>query len=216
MTELPQQREVLHVARANLEDVGVPVDQLDLAEVHHFGNQFQVLGARRVPEQAQPFLAEPLEAVRRAARLERAAAEDLRARSADRGRRGAHLVLVLGRARTGHDDDLVAAQPDVANHDDRSFGFERPAGELVRRRDPQDLVDAVQHLDEPGVRQSLAHGAEDGPLDARRPVDVHPHFHQARDDLRDLLFGGSLLHDYDHSCCLASAALTSDRHPTPR
>jgi len=44
--ELAQQREVLHVARANLEDVTVLLDEGNLADVHHFGHERHVLGRR--------------------------------------------------------------------------------------------------------------------------------------------------------------------------
>ena len=75
--QLAEQREVLHVARADLEDVGVLVDQLDLTDVHHFGDQLQIVLIRSRTQHPQTFLAEPLEAVGRASRLEGAAAQDL-------------------------------------------------------------------------------------------------------------------------------------------
>ena len=92
------------------------LDHLDLADVHHLGDQLQVRRAfGRVAQQPQPFLAEALEAVRRAARLEGAAAQDLRAGALDgRGRR-VDLLLGLRRARAGHDDHFVAADPHVAD-----------------------------------------------------------------------------------------------------
>ena len=80
------------------------LDHLDLADVHHLGDELQVLGRCRVAQQLQAFLAEALEAVRRAARLERAAAEDLRAGPPHGRGRGAHLLLGLGRAGPGHHD----------------------------------------------------------------------------------------------------------------
>ena len=46
--ELAEQREVLHVARADLEDVGVLADHLDLAGVHHLGDELQVVRVRRL------------------------------------------------------------------------------------------------------------------------------------------------------------------------
>ena len=170
---------------------------------------------RGVAQQPQPLLAEPLEAVGRAARLERAAAEDLRAGPPHRRRCGAHLLLVFRRARTGHHDDLVAADADVADRDDRSLGLEGPARELVRRRDPQHLVDAVEHLDQAGVGMPLADGAEHGPLDTGRSVDVHAHLDQPRDDLLDLVLGGPFLHHYDHGFCRLQPAtnLTSADRP---
>ena len=43
VSELAQQREVLHVARADLQDVRVALDQLELADVHHLGDEQQVV-----------------------------------------------------------------------------------------------------------------------------------------------------------------------------
>ncbi len=84
-------------------------------DVHHFGDERHVLGVAGLAEHPQPFLAEALEAVRRASRFERAAAEDLGARLSDGGRRRAHLLVGLRRARSGHDDHLVAAYSNVAD-----------------------------------------------------------------------------------------------------
>src|SRR5262245_61560231 len=211
VAELAQQGEVLHVARADLVDVGVLVDHLDLTEIHHLGDQLHALGGGRVAEQAQPLLAEPLEAVRRAPRLERATAEALGAGAPHRRGGRAHLLLVLGRARAGHDDHLVAADADVADGDHGVVRLEGPARQLVRRRDAQHLVDTLEHLDQAGLGVSRSDGAEDGALDPRRAVYVHAHFHQSRHDLRDLIFGGPFLHHYDHGC-LASTSGVSTRN----
>jgi hypothetical protein len=43
MTQLPEQRVVLHVPRADLEHVAVLLDQIDLADVHDFRDQLQIL-----------------------------------------------------------------------------------------------------------------------------------------------------------------------------
>ena len=45
-------------------------------------------------------------------------------------------------------DDLVSADPDVADGDDGRLRLERPARQLVGRRDPYHFADAVHHLDE--------------------------------------------------------------------
>src|SRR5688572_148574 len=63
VTQFPQQGEVLHVAGADLEDVTVVGDQLDLAAVHHLRDQLQVVGVGRAPQHLQSRLAQPLEAV---------------------------------------------------------------------------------------------------------------------------------------------------------
>src|SRR5207244_3961619 len=124
---LAQQGEVLHVVRAHLEDVGVAVDQLDLADVHHLGDELHVFGVRCVAKEPQPFLAEPLEAVRRAARLERAAAENLRSGAARRRRRRPHLFFVFSRARPGRAGHVVAAVATLADRYDRAPGPAGPA-----------------------------------------------------------------------------------------
>ena len=75
-----QQRVVLHVPRADLEDVGVLGDDVDLARLHDLGDDRQAGPLARLGEVAERLDAEPLEAVRTGPRLERAAAEDRRAR----------------------------------------------------------------------------------------------------------------------------------------
>ena len=119
-------------------------DQLDLADVHHLGDHLQVVRVGGAPQHLQPLLAEPLEAVRRAARLERAAAQDLRAGALDGRGGGHHLLVGLRRARAGHDDHLVAADPHVVDRDDGVLGLEGAAGALVRLGDAQHLVHAVE------------------------------------------------------------------------
>ena len=100
----------------------------------------------------QARFAEPLEAVRRAARLERAAAQHLGARALD-GRGGRlDLLLGLGRARARHDDHLVAADPHVADDDDGVLRLERAARELVRLGDAQHFVHAVLDLEQAAGR----------------------------------------------------------------
>jgi hypothetical protein len=154
-------------------------------------------------EQSQAFFAQPLKAVRRAARLERPTAEDLRAGLPYRRRRGADLTLRLRRARPGHDNYFVAADPDVAGHNRRVVGLERPARQLERLGNPHHLVHAVEHLDETGVGLALTDGAKHRSGDTGRPVHIHPHFNQPGDDLFDLGFAGPFFHYYDHGfCCL--------------
>ena len=203
MTQFAQQRVILHVARADLEDVAVATDDVDLADVHDFRDQLHVFRVRRIAQQSEAFFAQPLKAVRRATGLERATAVHLRAGLSDRRRGRADLTLVLRRARPGHDNHFVAADPDVAGHDGRVVGLERPAGQLERLGNPHHLVDAVEHLDETGVGLPLPDRAEHRSGDTGRAVHVHPHFNQPGDDLFDLGFAGPFFHYYDHGfCCL--------------
>ena len=202
VAQLAQQREVLHVPRADLKDVGVLVDDLDLADVHHLGDQLEIVGVGGIAQQPQALFAETLEAVGRAARLEGAAAQHLGARALDgRGRR-MHLVLGLRRARAGHDDDLVAADADFADGEDGVVGLEGAAGELVGLADAQHFVDAVEHLDEARVDLAAADDAEHGARGAARAVHVHAELDEVGDDLFDLRVARALFHDDNHDLLL--------------
>jgi hypothetical protein len=70
-----EEREVGHVAGADLEHIGVAGDEPDLVRLHHLGDDWQPGQFARFREVAEPLFAEPLEGVWRGARLEGAAAE---------------------------------------------------------------------------------------------------------------------------------------------
>ena len=55
------------------------------------------------------------------------------------------------------------------------------------------LVHAVEHLDQPGIGPPLSDRAEHRPGHAGRPMDVHAHLHETRDDLLDLRFASPVL-----------------------
>ena len=74
---LLEQVEVLHVAGADLEDVGISFDHLDLARVHDFGDDRHAEAVSGRLEDLEPVAAEPLEAVGAGAGLERPAAQDV-------------------------------------------------------------------------------------------------------------------------------------------
>ena len=97
------------------------------------------------------------------------------------------LLLALGRARTGHDDHLVAAYPNIVEDDDRVVGLERAAGQLVRLSDAVHLLDAVEDFEQRRVELArAADGAKDSPERARGAVHVEAHLRQLRDDRLNL------------------------------
>ena len=104
-----QQREILHIARADLHEVGVLGHQLHVAIAHHFGDDAETGALLGLAQQLQPFQFHALEIVRRGARLERAAAQNPRAGRGHALGRLHDLLLALHRARPGHHDELVAA-----------------------------------------------------------------------------------------------------------
>ena len=73
--DLGEEREVRHVAGADLDHVRRVDDRLDVARIHQLGDERQPGLLARLLEDLERLLAEPLERVRRGARLEGAAAE---------------------------------------------------------------------------------------------------------------------------------------------
>jgi len=84
LAQLGQKQEVLRVAGADLEHIGVLADDVEIAWVHDLGDDRQAGVVTRGGEHAQPFLAQPLERIGRGARLEGAAAHHVAARFLDR------------------------------------------------------------------------------------------------------------------------------------
>jgi hypothetical protein len=153
---------------------------------------------RRVPQEPEPFFPEPLKAVRRASRLEGAAPEDLGARPTDRRRGRPHLPFVLRRARAGHDDHFIAADPEIADRDHGAFRLEGPARQLVGLGDAHHFVDPLEHFDQTFVGMPLPDRAEHRSRDAGRPVHVHPHLDEPGHDILDLCLRRPLLHHHNH------------------
>ena len=173
--------------------------RFELADVHDFRHQLHVVAIGRHAQHPETLFAEPLEAVRRAARLERSAAEDFGARRSHRRRCRLDLFVGLRRAGPGHDDDLVAADAEIVDDDNGVVWLEGAAGELVRLGNPHDLLHAVENLEQPRVELSLtAHRAEHRSQRARGPVHVETHAGQLRDDALNLLVRRKLLHDHYH------------------
>ena len=128
-----EQREVLHVARADLQDVGVFGDQVDVAVAHDLGDDSETGGFTRFGEQFQAFAFHALEIVGRSAGLKRAAAQDGGAGRGDGFGRFHDLLFAFDGAGAGHGDELIAANFGAADFDDGPLFAEFFADELVRR-----------------------------------------------------------------------------------
>ena len=199
LAEFAQQIEVLHVARADLQNVGIRSEQRNLRLVHHLADHQQTAPVRRLAHHFEAFFAESLKAVRRAARLECAAANDARAAVGDDVGGALDLIAALDAARSGHHDDPVAADLDIPDLDDGAAGPETPAGQLVGRDDAVNFLHALHHLDDRGVEiVPAADAAQHGVDHAGRAMNVESHFDQPVDHLLNLRFGRALLHDDEH------------------
>ena len=105
--ELAQQVEVLHIARADLEEIDVGQHQLDLGDLHDLADDEQAGGVAGFAQQLEGIEAHALEGVGRAARFECAAAKEFRAGGLDDLRAGEDLLAAFDGAGPGHDDDFV-------------------------------------------------------------------------------------------------------------
>src|SRR5437762_5257763 len=138
---------VLHVARANLEDVNVAHHHLDLRRVHHFANGKEAEFVGGFAHELEARFTHALEGVRRSARLESAAAQDLCAGLGDAFSDGKNLFARFDRAGAGGDYDFRAADANTpAEIDEGALGLELAAGELERLGDAHDLADAVEQF----------------------------------------------------------------------
>ena len=147
-----EQRVVLHVARADLNDVRdlEPPASIPSASIASVTIRSPV-SSRACASSSQPRLSQPLERVGRAARLEGAGPEHRGAGFAHGPGGLENLALALHRAGARHDHDLVASDREPAGEPDDG-GLRLPlAGDLlVRLGDVDDLLDAGE-CGEPGA-----------------------------------------------------------------
>src|SRR5216683_99189 len=202
---------VLHVARADLEDVDVTHHHLNLRRVHHFadGKEAEFVGG--LAHKLEARFTHALEGVGRSARLEGAGAQDFCASFCDAFSDGVDLLAGFHRAGTSGNDDLRAADFDAAAEiDDGAFGLELAAGEFERLGNAHDFAHAVEQFEVAMIEVAVnADGAEDGVRLAGGAVNVEAAANEPVDDMLDLGVGGPFLHHDDHESFLfpSSAAV---------
>ena len=216
LADLPEQREVLGVAGADLDDVDLVVDEgLDVARIHELGDDGHAELLARLAEQVEARLAHALAGIRRGAGLERAAAQDGRARGAH-GPRDREEVLALDRAGPSHDLEVAAADEHaVTAVDDGVLGVELAVRLLERLRDALDALDDVHTLEQERIdARGVSDDADDGLGLADRDVGLEPAPLDPGDELLELLGACGLLDDSDHGEAFrrASARRCADIH----
>ncbi|MNS70374.1 hypothetical protein D3C72_1037170 [compost metagenome] len=155
-TRALEQGEVLHVARADLDDVGVALDELEALVVDRLGDDSQPEGLAGLGQDLEPFLAHALEGVGAGARLERAAPQHRRARGGHALGGGEELLAALDAAGAGHHGDGAAADLGaVGQGDDRVFALPLAADLLVGRGHGDRLGDAGQIGEEARLEGTL-------------------------------------------------------------
>ena len=129
-----EQREVLHVARADLDHVGPFGHQFEGLVVDRFGDDAQPEAIADLGHDLERVEAEPLKSVGRGAGFVGASAEELRAGGGNLLGDGEGLLAALDGAGTGDDGQVSPANGGVGTGkpNDGVFFFHIAAGQLVR------------------------------------------------------------------------------------
>src|SRR6266852_8769469 len=147
-TERAKEKVVLHVARADLEDVHVRHHHLNLRGVHHFADSEEAEFRGCFAHQLEARFTHSLKGIRRSARLERAAAKNFCPGFGNRLRHRKDLLAGFDRTGAGGNDNFRAADFDAAAKiDDGAFGPELAAGEFEQLRDAHDFAHAVEQFE---------------------------------------------------------------------
>ena len=113
----PEQREVLHVARAHLEHIGVLADQVHVFRAHDLGYDRETGEFTSFAQNFQCLNPQALKLVGRSARLVGSAAKHGSARALYTFRRLQQLLARLDRAGPGNDDHFRSTDLYAANID---------------------------------------------------------------------------------------------------
>ena len=188
---------VLHVARADLDAGGDFRNQLGAFGVHCLGHDWKAGFLSRARQKLKPLLAHALKRIRRAARLERAAAERRPSRRLDDARGGENLLFRFDGARSADHDDGIAAHRDAGRDlDDRILGAPFARDLLVRLADVNDLRHAGKGFEPRRIDAPIVPDETDGgALRARHRPRLVAHLLNDTDDAIDVFRRRVVLHD---------------------
>jgi hypothetical protein len=195
-----EEGEILHVARADLDDVGVFLDEVEGFVVNGFGDDAEAVGGAYFRKNFQAVFAEALKAVRRRARLVGATAEEAHAGLLEAFGYGEALLFGFDGAGPGHQGDVLAADNDVSrgrgDSKDGVFFLGIAADEFVGFADGDALDDARHRFEDAEVDGAFVAGDADGGAEgARHGVSFEAEAFDALANGADLLLGGVRLHD---------------------
>src|ERR1700674_5450665 len=201
-----EQREILHVAGASLDDIGVLVDQVERFVIDGFGDDEQSEAFADFGHDLQTFFAQSLKRIRRSARLIGSAAEELGSGAGDALGDFKRLIASLDSARAGDDGQVGASDGDrrtfqvrICKFDDGVVGLGVATDQFVGFGDADDFLHAGHFFQCPGFDLALiASDADGGALRARHGVGAVSERFDLLANGADLLFGGLRLHDYQH------------------
>src|SRR6266700_3118557 len=200
LAQFPQQIEVLHVARADLQDIDVGQHHGHLRNFHHFADHQHAKAVSGFAKQFERFEAQPLERVWRGTWLECAAAQRPCTRFRYLLGSRKKLLARFHRAWPGHDDNLIPTNCYAIRETyERPLRTKTTPRELVRSADAVHVLHSGQHFEIARIEiYARAHRRQNGLALARRAVYRKAHPDQVLDDLLDLLLTRRFLHCNDH------------------
>jgi hypothetical protein len=198
-----EQREILHVARADLDDVGVLLDEIERLVVDGLGDDAEAVFFANFGENFEAGLAESLEGIRGSARFIGAAAEEFASGFGDLLGDGHALGFGLNGAGAGDERDVGAANEDVAarrgDAEDGVFSLGVAADELVGLANRDALDDAGKRFENAEIDGAVVAGDADGGAGGSGDgMGFEAEAFDAQADGADLLLGGMGLHDDQH------------------
>jgi len=161
-----EQGEILHVARADLDYVGVFFDEVETFVVDGFGDDAEAVLLPHLRENFQAVFAKALKTVRGSTRLVGAAAEKFYARFLDAFSGGEALLFGFYRARAANQADVFAAEKHIAarcgNAQDGVFFFDIAADQFVGLADGNAFDHAGEGFEYAKIERAFVAGDADG------------------------------------------------------
>ena len=185
--------EVLGVPGAHLDHVHI-LKEVDVADVHEFGNDGQAGGLLGLQQEADALIPQTLEVVGRGTGLEGATPEEVGPRLLDPVGYEGDLSFVLHGAGTGDQGEVPAADGSAPHLDDGVVRVELPVDRLEGVRNPGDGLHNVQALDHFHIhRGGVADETQNGVGLAMGYMDPQPLFFQPVDEMLGALRGSAVL-----------------------
>jgi putative Holliday junction resolvase len=196
---LLEQREILHVASADLEAICVFLDFFEVLCIHYLGDHGKPGFLAGFREQLEPFDSKTLKGIRRSSGLECATPKNSCTGPLHVPCDGNNLVPAFDGAWARHENDLTVADRDVPDFDERLGLTEFVGNKLVGFKDRCNgfnpgygrnrlFSDDIFGTDDPN----------DNSFGASADFRFEPPFFDPFHDVIDLIFGGSGLGYYDH------------------
>ncbi len=198
-----EEREILHIAGADLDDVGVFLNEVEGFVVDGLGDNAEAVGSADFRKDFEALFTEALEAIGGSARLVCAAAEEPCAGFFDALGDGQALRFRFDSTGAGDEGNVIAANDDIAGRrgdaQDGIFFLGVAADEFVRFADRDAFDDTGKGFEDTKVDGVFVASDADG--GANRAGDGMRFQAEAFDtlaDLANLLLGGMGLHYYKH------------------